>query len=154
MGVLNVYAAVCPLPPAPVHFLTVRHPSCLLLCCYSVTIRTFLAVPLCLSEAFHHVTSASRFLPPFHRCSYPESGLALHSSRLVSLHRVGDWLPHNVLALLLWGLAARSMACNSKACLRASFTVFSPPTSSWIFMVGSSTPSANALPASPYMVLR
>jgi hypothetical protein len=72
-----------------------------------------------------------------------------HADRLVSLRRVGgDWLPQNARALLLWSLAARSTACSSRACLRTSFTVFSPHRSSWIFMSGSSTPSASAFPLS------
>jgi hypothetical protein len=50
----------------------------------------------------------------------------------------------NALAHVFWGLAGRSTACTSRACLRVSFSAFSP-SSSWIFMAGSSTPSLNAL---------
>jgi hypothetical protein len=81
-------------------------PSCLLLCCYLVAIRTSLVVPVCLLDAFRHVSGTGRhFLPLFHRGSYPGSGLALHSSSMLiilSLHRVGgDRLPRNFLALIL-----------------------------------------------------
>jgi hypothetical protein len=52
---LNVYAGIRPFPPALARFPTVGHPSCPLFCCHSVAIQTFLAVPLCISEAFRHV---------------------------------------------------------------------------------------------------
>jgi hypothetical protein len=44
-----------------------------------------------------------------------------------------DWLPQNVVALILWDLADRIIAYSSRACLRATFTVFSPLSISWIF---------------------
>jgi hypothetical protein len=61
----------------------------------------------------------------------------------------GDRLPQIVLALVLWGLSAKSTACNSGARLTAVF----PSCSSGIFTVGSFTQYANALPTSPYVVL-
>jgi hypothetical protein len=72
-----------------------------------------------------------------------------HVDFLAFLRRVGsDRLSQNVPALVLCYPAARSTACRSRARRRASFTVFSLPSSSWILMSGFSTPSANALPAS------
>jgi hypothetical protein len=58
----------------------------------------------------------------------------------------GDRLPQNVLVLVLWGLAARSAACSSSACLSSSFTV--SPNRSRILCLGLLPPSANALRAS------
>lgn len=43
---LNVYTGVRPFLLASTHFQTVGHTSCLPLCCYLVTIWTFLAVPV------------------------------------------------------------------------------------------------------------
>jgi hypothetical protein len=62
-----------------------------------------------------------------------------------------NWLPQNVFVLLLWDLAPRNTAYSSSACLKASFTVFSPPLSNATFISWSSTSSANAFPASLLM---
>jgi hypothetical protein len=71
---------------------------------------------------------------------------------LASLRRVGgDRLPQKVLMLVLCRLAAWRTACSSRACRSASITDLFPPSSSWILMSWSSTPSANALPASCLM---
>jgi hypothetical protein len=48
-------------------------------CRYSVTIRNFLSVPVCLSEVFRF-SSADRFLPPTGRNSYPEMAWLLRSA--------------------------------------------------------------------------
>jgi hypothetical protein len=126
------------------------HPSCLLLCCFLDAIPTFLAVPLCLLEVYHHVSATGRFLPPFCKGSHLGNGLAPHSSIMpiiLCLHLVvGDRLPHNVLALVLWGLVTRSIACISRAYLRALFAICSTYSSSWIFMAGPSIMYANCLP--------
>jgi diadenosine tetraphosphatase ApaH/serine/threonine PP2A family protein phosphatase len=80
---LNVYAGVRPLPPAPAHFPTVHSPSFPPFYCYLVAIRTFVAVPACLSETFRHVfETCNRFLPPLHRGGCPGNRLPLHCSSM------------------------------------------------------------------------
>jgi hypothetical protein len=49
---------VRPFPPAPARFPTVGHPSC----CFSVPIRTFFAVPVCLSVVHRHVSGSSMYM--------------------------------------------------------------------------------------------
>jgi hypothetical protein len=79
---LNVLTGIRPFPPASARFPAVGHAFCPRLC-YSVAIRTFLAVPAWLSKACCHVSSASwHFLSAFHRGSYPGSGAALQSSTM------------------------------------------------------------------------
>jgi hypothetical protein len=80
-----------PFLPAPARFLTVGHPSCPPLCCFSITIRTFLVVPACFLEVFHHISGAGHFLPPLRMGSYPGSGLAPHSSSMLIVFGLFAW---------------------------------------------------------------
>jgi hypothetical protein len=74
------------------------------------------------------------------------------STAPASPHHMGrDRLPRNVLLLVFWGLAAKSTAYSSSACRRAPLKVFSPPSSKWNFMCGSSTLSTNDFSASFFM---
>jgi hypothetical protein len=133
------WLTIPPVPPPP--------------CCYSVVIRTLLAVFVSLgglSPCFPRPSSFSASLPygklPQQWPGFPQ---LQHADHLWSLRLVGDdCLPQNVLALGLWCLESKSTACSSRACLRSPFTVSFPSGSSWILMARSCTPSANDLPAS------
>jgi hypothetical protein len=94
---------------------------------------------LCVSEVFRLVFCAGHRFLPFSPevAGFPQ---LQHASRLWS-----RWAPPECPGtrfFLRGGLATKSTARSLSACLRASFTVFSFPSSSCIFMAGSSTPSA------------
>jgi hypothetical protein len=142
---------------APTRFPRVGHPSCPPLCCFSAPIRTFLAVPARLSEVHRHSSGSGRcLLLPFRRCSFPGSGLVPHSSsKPVIFCLFARWRPIGSPRMSwcsfreAWRLGARPVVPS--ACLRASFTVFAPPRSCRLSMAQSSTPPANALPASLFI---
>lgn len=129
--------------------------SLLLLCRHSdFTGDSCMYLSFSLSEAFHHVSVLVIFYLPSIGAATPKwsfSPKLHHADHLVSdRSMMSNWLLQNVLTLVWWGLVARSTACSSRACQRALF-VFFPPSSSWIFMAGSSTQFANAFPASLLM---
>jgi hypothetical protein len=76
----RAFSGYGPVPLARARFPPVDYFPCTPLCCFLVNIRTFIALPMCLSEVYCHVSGAgSRFLPPFHKGNYPGSCLARHS---------------------------------------------------------------------------
>jgi hypothetical protein len=148
VGILNVYAGVPPLPPTPVRFPTVGHTSCSPLFYLGRNLDLLAGSRVCWKSLI--LFSAMVFVfcfPPIGAVTlevvWLRTPLARRSCLVSSIGR-GDQLLQNVLALIFWCLAPRSTACSSRACLRASFTVFFPKRSS-IFMVGSSARLTNAL---------
>jgi hypothetical protein len=147
-GDLNVYTSVPPFFPAPAHFLTIGHPS--------FPPLFFLGRHMGLVGS--HLSR--RFLVPYSAFllqdqlpqNWPGSPQLQHADHLVPLRLVGaigsptiSWRPFCV-ACRLW-----TQSFSSRAYLRASFSFFSPHSSSWIFMAESSTSSENALPAFLHM---
>jgi hypothetical protein len=112
----------------------------------------------CLLEVFRLVSHVGRFLSPFHRGSYARSGLALHSSSMVMvLWLFAGWGVIDS-SRMSWRSFCDAWWLGTRPVVRGPEWVLcslSSPSSSWIFMAGSSTPSVNVLLAClpPHVVL-
>jgi hypothetical protein len=138
---LNVYTSVPLFPPAPTHFPAVGHPSCPPLCCFSVTIRTFSPVTVC--------------LPPIGAVAWFPIGPSHWLSVVSWCHGgggVGGRRPtQNVPALACQSLEGVPATISAVSSSRVSHSVLLPPNSRCCLRSLSLSPSANAQAASLLM---
>jgi hypothetical protein len=134
MGDLNALAGVCPSPPALARFPPFDYPSNSIPSCYWVAIPIFSEIPAYLLVVHFFDSGASYSLLLCRTGNYSQSDQILHSSSILivvlSSSVGGRLIPSVRLGVILMGFGGYDYACSSIACLMASFTVFSPPSSS------------------------